>query len=122
MARKGQFQPGQSGNPKGRPPKERALSDQLEKAGGRTFEIDGKRISGKRLLPQIMWELLVFGRVELPENEEGKRVILRVNSTREWLDIAKQIYAQVDGPPKSTVDLNTDGAAINVTIRQRDGD
>ena len=127
MARKGQFQPGQSGNPKGRPPKERALSDQLEAAGSKTYEFDGKRISGKRLIARLLWELAIHGRVELPDSveevEDGKPklkpVTLRVTSTKEWLDSIKQIYSQVDGPPKGELDLNADGE-LRIILERRD--
>ena len=118
MARKGQFQPGQSGNPKGRPPKERALTDLLEKAGNRTYEINGKRIAGKRILSQVLWDLIVYGRAELPGDE--KNVVLRVTSAKEWLDIAKQVYSQVDGPPKGDIDLNLTNDVIKVTLLEGD--
>lgn len=95
-------------NRKGRPPKERSLSDQLEKAGNRSYEFDGKRISGKRLLARLMWELAIYGRVELL-GTDGKKVVLRIADTKEWLGIAKQIYSQVDGPPKGEFDVNADG-------------
>ena len=48
------FKPGQSGNPNGRPPKSRALTALLEKAGGRKISVlqpDGsiRLIPGKAL-------------------------------------------------------------------------
>ena len=113
------FKKGQSGNPKGRPPKERALSTQLEKAGNSTYEFDGKRISGKRLIAQLMWELVTKGRVELP-GSDNKIVILRVTDTKEWLGLAKQIYSQVDGPPKGELDLNQ-GGEITIKVVREDG-
>ena len=118
MTRGRPFQPGQSGNPKGRPPKQRALTDLLEKAGNRTYEVDGKKIAGKRVLSQVLWDLIVYGRAELPG--EDKKIILRVSSAKEWLDVAKQIYNQVDGPPKGDIDLKLTNDVIRVTLKEGD--
>ncbi len=41
---------GVTNNPKGRPPKNRALTEILEKAGAASLEINGSKVSGKRLL------------------------------------------------------------------------
>lgn len=102
------FKPGQSGNPKGRPPKSRALTQILEKAGSKTVEVNGKRISGKRLLAQMMWQAVTLGEVELPG---GEKLTLGVN---DWLVAAKWIYAHIDGPPKGEIDVTSLGEQINL--------
>ena len=126
MTRGRPFQPGQSGNPKGRPPKERALTDLLEKFGNKTVEIDGKKVAGKRILSKLLWELVIYGRAKLPKNEEGQEITMRITSAKEWLDIAKQIYSQIDGAPKGELDLTTDGEPLAGFVRiikhEDDGD
>jgi len=111
------FQPGQSGNPKGRPPKQRALTDLLEKTGNKTYSVNGKKIAGKRILSQLLWELAVYGRVKLPKNEDGQEVTMRVTSAKEWLDIAKQIYSQIDGAPKTELDITSDNEPLSGIVQ-----
>ena len=108
------FQKGQSGNPNGRPPKSRALTEILERGGSKTVEIDGKHISGKRLVSMYVWELATTGKVQF----EGRE--LRVTSVREWADIVKWIYSHIDGQPKSEIDLTHDGELKVIIERVND--
>ena len=103
------FQKGQSGNPSGRPPKSRALTAILEKAGGRTLEVDGKRVAGRRLVARYLWEAATTGTVTMVD---GKALKL---SPRDWLDVVKWLYSQIDGPPKQEMDVTTDGKAFDLT-------
>jgi len=92
---------GQSGNPKGRPPKSRAMTALLERAGAKTVELsDGKRIAGRRFVALAMWELATTGQVTMPD---GKVWTI---TPAEWFDAVKWIYAQVDGAPKQSIDLS----------------
>ena len=101
------FQPGQSGNPKGRPKKDRALTDLLERAGSATVEIDGKRMSGKRYLADMVWQVVMTGEAKLPD---GKSVKM---SPQDWKDFVKWIYAHIDGPPTLSVDLTSNDEPLN---------
>ena len=108
MSRPGAWKKGQSGNPRGRPPKGRALTEILEKAGGSTLEdFDGKRRSGKRIAARLVWEGLSTGALTFPG---GKKLIL---SPEAWFDVLKWVYAQVDGPPKHLVDVTTNDESLN---------
>ena len=108
------FQPGQSGNPKGRPPKDRALTDLLERAGAASVEYRGKGISKKRLMAQMVWQGVITGTVEFPG---GKKLVL---GPQDWKDFVKWLYQHIDGPPKAELDLTTGGEKIVVTLKGKD--
>lgn len=110
---------GRTNNPNGRPPKERALTALLEAAGSATTtDAEGKRVSGKRLVAALAWELATTGKVTLPSGR-----IMTADMT-EWLTAVKWLYGQVDGPPKQAMEHSgPDGEALNFTIRiDRGGD
>ena len=70
---------GESGNPNGRPRKNRALSDLLRTVGGK--KPDGKDQPNKRLLAETLWTMAVGGDVAA----------------------ARLIYEYVDGKPPQRV-------------------
>jgi hypothetical protein len=78
------------------------LTDLLERAGSATVEIDGKRISGKRYLADMVWQVVMTGEAILPG---GKKVSL---SPQDWKDFVKWIYAHIDGPPTLSLDIHND--------------
>lgn len=97
------FKPGESGNPAGRPPKSRALTEILEKTGSKTVEVqqaDGtvKRVSGKRLLAQLVWEVAETGKVTLPD---GK--VKHIEDFNDWFGVVQFIYKHIDGPPPTKI-------------------
>ena len=100
------FQKGQSGNPNGRPPKNRALTDLLETAGNVTVDVDGKKVARKRIVAGLAWELLANGEAVLP----NKRKLTL--DPGDWLGLYKWIYQHIDGPPKAEVDVTSGGKAI----------
>ena len=104
---------GISGNPRGRPKKERALTSILERGGSAMIEIDGERISGRRLMARQVWEGITTGEVSFPGN---KKLTL---SPQDWKDFVKWAYAHIDGPPVTQVSLETEG---EIVIRYADND
>ena len=109
MAKSGtSWKKGQSGNPSGKPPKSRALTEILEKGGSKTVEVDGKKISGKRLIASFLWQLATTGEVTF----DGRT--LKVDSINEWAAVVKWIYSHIDGPPKSELDITTGGDKLTI--------
>jgi hypothetical protein len=94
---------GVSGNPKGRPPKERALTTLLERAGNLTVDVGDAKVARKRLVAEMVWQVATTGGATFPD---GSRLVVD-----DWLSVVKWIYAQVDGPPKITADVTLAGDA-----------
>ena len=99
---------GVSGNPNGRPPKNRALTEILTRAGSKTLEVAGKRISGKRLMACLAWQIATTGKATFPNG-----TVLEA-SPRDVMDIWKWLYTHIDGPPRAELDVTTDGKPIEI--------
>jgi hypothetical protein len=119
---KGGWQAGQSGNPRGRPPKARALTAVLERAGAKTVTItqaDGseRKLSGRRFIAQALWELATTGKVTLPSGASW------TVEPQDWIETVKWLYAHIDGPAKQAMELSgADGGAVQVIFRVVYGD
>lgn len=99
------WRPGQSGNPKGRPPSSRALAEIVGKAGGRRLTgPSGKSRQVKTLVADALWELAGTGRVELAD---GKT--LEVENVGEWLSVVSWLFDRVEGKPKASAALVVPG-------------
>lgn len=110
------WKPGQSGNPAGRPPKSRALTEILERAGSRSVEMpDGKRVSGKQLVARLAWDLATTGQAEFPG---GKQLVIE---PVDWLALVKWLYSHIDGPPKAEVDVTSGGEKLIINLSWEEG-
>lgn len=105
MGNKTTWKTGQSGNPSGRPPRSRALTDLLIAAGKtKVVDADGRPIPRNRLLADMIWLAVTAGQVEfLAENRgyDAHGLIARTRvsefAARDWFEVVKWLYAQIDG-------------------------
>lgn len=104
---------GQSGNPRGRPPKSQALTEILRRLGSRTIEdTDGRRRARKRVVARLLWDIVTTGRALLPVGDDGKTQVITVKSFRDWFECVKWLYERVDGPPRQEIDVTSGGQPI----------
>jgi len=107
---------GQSGNPNGRPSKNRALTEILTRAGSKTLEVGGKRMSGKRLMACLAWQIATTGKATFPNG-----TVLEA-SPKDVLDIWKCLYTHIYGPPRGELDVTSGGKAIIINWDTIDAD
>jgi hypothetical protein len=106
---KGQFVPGQTGNPSGRPKGKRALTVLLEEAGERAISLKPRgskeevRVARKEVLAELAWELVLNGHVILMDGTKLKL------PAQEWMSLYKWIFTHIDGPARAELDVSTDG-------------
>ena len=105
------FKKGESGNPSGRPPKSKAMTDILGTALSKTIETKDGKIGGKRLLASLVTEAVTTGKVTFPGDE-----LPSVIGVKDWTEFVKWIYERIDGKPAQPIEGNEDGPAIVVKI------
>jgi hypothetical protein len=102
---------GKTNNPNGRPPKSKALTNMLETALGKTRLYNGKVISGKKILAELVSSAVVTGRVQFPDDTE-----ISIISVKDWIEFVKWIYERVDGKPVQPIAGDEGFAAITVKL------
>lgn len=101
------YEPGQSGNPRGRPPKERALTAILQAELGKTVDLpDGRRIAAKRHIASLVAEFVATGRVTFPDGR-----MMESKSIDEYFAVVRWLYRHVDGE-KTQVDITSLGESV----------
>lgn len=103
---------GQSGNPKGRPPKDRALTAILESAGNAKVEGVDKAFARKKILADLLWQAAVTGQVVFPTPDEKGELQKMPVLGSDWLSVVQFIYKHIDGPPKAELDVTSGGEKL----------
>lgn len=88
---------GQSGNPNGRPRKNRTLTTILERAGNAKTE--GGKVAQKKVLADLLWEGATTGAVTFGD-------VTKPMDAQDWLGLVKFLYSHIDGPPKTDIELS----------------
>jgi hypothetical protein len=78
LINKGTWQPGQSGNPKGRKPNSRTLAEILRQKGEALVTLGNEQLSAQEALAEAVWQFVITGEVWLM----GKK--LQAQSAGEW--------------------------------------
>lgn len=92
------FQSGQSGNPNGRPKKNRAWTEILERAGSVTEQVSDKRITRKKIIADMVMQAASTGEIIFPNERKLQAEF------REWADFVKWIYTHIDGNAKQVLE------------------
>jgi len=85
---------GKTNNPNGRPPKSKALTSMLEAALGKTRLYGGAKVSGKKILSDMVSDAIITGRLRFPNDTEDSII-----SVKDWLELVKWAYERIDGKP-----------------------
>ncbi|MBA3872944.1 MAG: hypothetical protein H0X30_27750 [Anaerolineae bacterium] len=94
----GQWKTGQSGNPKGKTPGSRAISEILRLKGEEQVVVGGQALSAQEALAEAIWRFVLKGDVML-----GKKH-LQAESVVDWVQAVKWLYTYVDPPQGKTME------------------
>ena len=93
------FKAGASGNPNGRPPKSRALTDILLAVGKvKCSDGNGGQIERKKLLAEMVWQLAVAGEVTFHAGNRawGASRTFELPAAQ-WFEVVRWMFDQIDG-------------------------
>ena len=102
----GAWKPGQSGNPKGRPKKNQALSAILAKSSKKNITLideatgQERTVTRNEMIAEILMTAITLGRIVFPLlNGETEKTPDFVLDTSEWIKLTDFYYKRVEGNP-----------------------
>lgn len=107
------YQPGQSGNPAGRPKGQRALTKILEAAGDIEVNFKGNpdaKLARKEVLAKMLWEIVTTGQTTMINGKTLKVV------GDDWFNVVQFLYKHIDGAPTLNIDATSNGETISPQI------
>ena len=96
------WQPGQSGNPKGRPKKDKALTAVLSNAAASSltyYDENGKKKTRRRadIIGEMVLEGVIFGKITFrKESEDDDEITLELTSN-DWRNLVQWYFNRVEG-------------------------
>lgn len=105
------FKPGQSGNPKGGPRRERAWAELIRKCGKQKVTLaDGTEVMGQQLLAELTMQALLTGQIKFPrlkgDRTKGRVLVL---AAKDWIRFLKETREHLEPPARQEIDLTTNG-------------
>lgn len=112
------WKPGQSGNPRGRPPKERTLSRLVERALAARMDVPGedRRTARKRVMAQLLAQAVSEGKVTFPDGR------VEEFGAMEWGGFVLRVLRHLEGSAPAQVDLHASEGGVTFVFRPHAGD
>lgn len=103
------FQKGQSGNPKGRPPKSRALTEILKRAANQKYPSGDQMLAAKTLFASNIWQGLATGKITFDD------AVIPLEAS-DYIALARLVLTQIDGPPRQDAEVNVKGVSDGALV------